>query len=564
MKKKIFSIVRTLLAGAAIVTAVSCNNIDDSAENIQDKKAPVIRVSIADDARTVLPDYDFSEFKFVLEVREFDKPLGTFNSLADLEKSVINLGDTQLSVGNEYIFYLTATNKNLSCSAACSHTLTEGDNILKMLLLADKLGDAEKTGTLDYTLDYSKAANSDLVTHISVFLKGSDNYYNSDDYYSNDEDATPVPEDKKISINKELKPGNYYIQIWLNADNAMLLYWNESVIIAEGLTSTKETEIKTLDEAYTVTFNMNYEGSQNVEIKAGRKNEFYQICPIELPSRFGYAFSGWYKESKCINKIDNNTLITESFTAYAKWEDVCISEAAVYDTNSMYIARGNYTVTTFTEETQGAWYKLTTVKDSDYKINWCDEIGYNKTHYNEVPNNLADAMLYVYDSEGQPLTFDQAIFDDNDIATNNYADEDGKEYLDVAVGGTFKAKGSVTYIYVRPYSNEYDNIGPCAFRVMNAKASSSNTLSAVVTSEQKDIELDIEEKNDGSINFMIPKAWISNNFSCKWFFDGQAIVVNKYTYSFNPSQYKRGTHLLTLEIEKDGKYYSYSAQIKVQ
>ena len=56
MKKKIFSIVRTLLAGAAIVTLVSCNNIDDSAENIQDKKAPVIRVSIADDARTVLPE----------------------------------------------------------------------------------------------------------------------------------------------------------------------------------------------------------------------------------------------------------------------------------------------------------------------------------------------------------------------------------------------------------------------------------------------------------------------------------------------------------------------------
>ena len=180
----------------------------------------------------------------------------------------------------------------------------------------------------------------------------------------------------------------------------------------------------------------------------------------------------------------------------------------------------------------------------------------------EVPANLADAILYVYDSNVQPLTFDQAIFDDNDIAEDNYADEDGKEYLDVVVDGTFKAKGSVTYIYVRPY--DYYYTGSCAFRVMKANASSSNTLSAVVTSEQKDIELDIEEKNDGSINFMIPKAWISNNFSCKWFFDGQAIVVNKYTYSFNPSQYKRGTHLLSLEIEKDGKYYSYSAQIKVQ
>ena len=567
MKKKIFSIVRTLLAGAAIVTLVSCNNIDDSAENTPDKKTPVLRVSIANDERTVLPDYDFSGFKFELTVAQEggNQSLGNYTSKAELENAVINLEEKGLSTGSKYTFHLTATkkdNENLSCSAECSHTLTEGDNVLKMKLYADKLGRDESTGTLDYTLDYSKATNADSVTCITVRLAGFGDYV----WDNNDKDKDSVPENKKISIKEELKSGNYEIKIWLfTTDYVELLHWNESVIIAEGLTSTKVNKISTLNEAYTVTFNMNYEGSQNVEVKAGRNTDFIEIIPrLKFPSRLGHAISGWYKESKCINKIDKNTLITESFTAYAKWEDVCISDAAVYDTNSMYIARGNYTVTTFTEETQGAWYKLTTVKDSDYKINWCDEFGYNKTHYNEVPNNLADAMLYVYDSEGQPLTFDQAIFDDNDIAEDNYADEDGKEYLDDVVGGTFKAKGSVTYIYVSPCDNEVDNIGSCAFRVMKANASSSNTLSAVVTSEQKDIELDIEEKNDGSINFGIPDEWTSGSLNYKWYVDGQALDINDPVYTFEPSEKKRGTHLLTLEIEKDGKYYSYSAQIKVQ
>ena len=568
MKKKIFSIVRTLLAGAAIVTLVSCNNIDDSAENIQDKKAPVIRVSIADDARTVLPDYDFSEFKFELTVAQEggNQSLGNYTSKAELENAVINLEEKGLSTGSKYTFHLTATkkdNENLSCSAACSHTLTEGDNILKMLLLADKLGDAEKTGTLAYTLDYSKAANADLVSHIEVYLGPNQFIWDNEDV-----DKDPVPEDKKISINKELNPGNHEIEICLYADGAQFLYWDESVIIAEGLTSTKVTEIKALDEvACTVTFNFNYEGSKNVTVKTTRKSKssFLGITP-KIPSRLGYALTGWYKESECINKIDENTNITESFTAYAKWEVVDISEVTAYDTKSMYIASGNYTVTTFTKETQGAWYKLTTVKDSEYEINWCDYYGNNKNHYSEVPNNLADAMLYVYDSEGQPLTFDQAIFDDED---KNYEDE--KEYLDIVVSGTFTATGNVTYIYVRPYNNESDNIGSCAFRVMNSNASSSNTLSAVVTSEQKDIELIIEENKNGSIIFKIPSEWISDNR--QWYVDDVHVVnpaetdeddEDDYTFTFEPSKYKRGTHLLSLEIEKDGKYYSYSAQIKVQ
>ena len=578
MKKKIFSIVRTLLAGAAIVTLVSCNNIDDSAENTPDKKTPVLRVSIADDARTVLPDYDFSGFKFELTVAQEggNQSLGNYTSKAELENAVINLEEKGLSTGSKYTFHLTATkkdNENISCSAECSHTLTEGDNVLKMKLYADKLGSDGSTGPLDYTLDYSKATNADSVTCITVRLAGFGDYVWENVWDNNDKDKDSVPENKKISIKEELKSGNYEIEICLYTTNyAELLHWNESVIIAEGLTSTKVNKISTLNEAYTVTFNMNYEGSQNVEVKAGRNTDFIAIIPkLKFPSRLGHAISGWYKESKCINKIDKNTLITESFTAYAKWEDVCISEAAVYDTNSMYIARGNYTITTFTEETQGAWYKLTTVKDSDYKINWCDEFGHNKTHYNEVPANLADAILYVYDSEGQPLTFDQAIFDDNDIPENNYADEDGKEYLDVVVGGTFKAKGSVTYIYVRPFDNEVDNIGSCAFRVMKANASSSNTLSAVVTSEQKDIELIIEENKNGSIIFKIPSEWISDNR--QWYVDDVHVVnpaetdeddEDDYTFTFEPSKYKRGTHLLSLEIEKDGKYYSYSAQIKVQ
>jgi len=552
MKKKIFSIVRTLLAGAAIVTLVSCNNIDDSAENTPDKKIPVLRVSIANDERTVLPDYDFSGFKFELTVAQEggNQSLGNYTSKAELENAVINLEEKGLSTGSKHTFHLTATkkdNENISCSAECSQILTEGDNVLKMKLYADKLGSDESTGTLDYTLDYSKATNADLVSHIEVYLGPNQFIWDNEDV-----DKDPVPEDKKISINKELNPGNHEIEICLYADGAQLLYWDESVIIAEGLTSTKVTEIKALDEvACTVTFNFNYEGSKNVTVKTTRKSKssFFDITP-KIPFRPGYALTGWYKESECINKINGYTYITENFTAYAKWEVVDISETTVYDTKSMYIASGNYTVTTFTKETQGAWYRLTTVKDSKYEINWCDSESSEDGDFSEVPDKLADCKLYVYDSEGNSWEFDD-------------------DYLDDVIKGTFTARGSVTYIYVRPYDD--DDTGSCAFRVMNSNASSSNSLSAVVTSEQKDIELIIEAKKDGSIIFKIPSEWISDNR--QWYVDDVHVVnpaetdeddENDYTFTFNPSEKKRGTHLLTLEIEKDGKYYSYSAQIKVQ
>ena len=64
---------------------------------------------------------------------------------------------------------------------------------------------------------------------------------------------------------------------------------------------------------YTVTFNGSYIGSQTVE-QGGL------VIEPTAPTRAGYTFGGWYKESGCINSWDFATdTVTSNVTLYAKW-----------------------------------------------------------------------------------------------------------------------------------------------------------------------------------------------------------------------------------------------------
>ena len=70
---------------------------------------------------------------------------------------------------------------------------------------------------------------------------------------------------------------------------------------------------------YTVTFNLNYDGSTNTtqDVASGSAVE-----KPEVPTREGYVFAGWYTDTECTVGYDFLGVVTENITLYAKWIEV--------------------------------------------------------------------------------------------------------------------------------------------------------------------------------------------------------------------------------------------------
>ena len=70
------------------------------------------------------------------------------------------------------------------------------------------------------------------------------------------------------------------------------------------------------NESVTVTFDLNYEGAENIvkKINKGEKVD------AEIVKRKGYLFMGWYLDKECTQPASFNEAINENTTFYAKWE----------------------------------------------------------------------------------------------------------------------------------------------------------------------------------------------------------------------------------------------------
>lgn len=70
---------------------------------------------------------------------------------------------------------------------------------------------------------------------------------------------------------------------------------------------------------YTVTFNLNYEGAENIVNKTTAENA---IVYPEQPQRENFVFLGWYLESACENKYTSTDVLKEDLVLYASWLDL--------------------------------------------------------------------------------------------------------------------------------------------------------------------------------------------------------------------------------------------------
>ena len=93
----------------------------------------------------------------------------------------------------------------------------------------------------------------------------------------------------------------YDFAIGVTADIILYAKWTAEVII------------------YTVTFNLNYDGSTDTTQSVTSGNA---VSTPEVPTRDGYTFAGWYTDTECTVEYKFSEVVTENITLYAKWIEV--------------------------------------------------------------------------------------------------------------------------------------------------------------------------------------------------------------------------------------------------
>ena len=86
------------------------------------------------------------------------------------------------------------------------------------------------------------------------------------------------------------------------------------------------------DDTCTVTFDMNYDGTENQEQEV--KVDGRATAP-EDPEQEDYAFTGWFTDEECTEKFIFSTKISEDTTLYAGWAKEATFEAEDVDMSEM-------------------------------------------------------------------------------------------------------------------------------------------------------------------------------------------------------------------------------------
>ena len=591
MKHKISNILKTLFAFTLLVTVVSCSDINSPDKNTSEK--PVLKIVLPQDARTVVPDSDFTTFSFTLKNGE--NVLGTYNSSTALTKDIIDLTAKGIKVGDEVTLSLSAQKDGVSWAGSTTTTITAGENIVQIKLFVKTLGTGD--GSIAHTLDFSAAqTKSDVVSaHVTISPASApaatsifDEWYGLD---SNGNEASNVIDAAgKILVEKANVPaGSYALTAEFFAEarpTAKIIDWAENIIVAAGTTSGGATEIKNLNKAYTVTFNPNYSGGQAYQRKLTNLTSLESF----VPKRKGYLFRDWYTDQACtdskkITNWYNYNPSKEDITVYAKWEAFApgVQTVSIFDSETLYVTPENYTISSlnwFDERT--AWYIINTVPGTQYKIRWItyNNCGATNYIYDGIvldPWSSSTGSSYPYKYFG---TYEISLYSDDatPLVLNN---KNGSEITSPSSGTgasqiIFTAESEETYIKVEMYNSTSNKVG--AFRVMNydPDEEEDDTLFTVVKVGIDEIGVSMTRAGTtqtlsgmayvylGPYKYYFSVAHADDYKSFEWYINGK-LVSTSSSFSLLCKDYAVGVYTVTLEAvkESNNEYYSYNAQVRV-
>ena len=234
-------------------------------------------------------------------LKEYSLTYGV-NGISLVNKKVkLNL-DTKNSIKLEYVISpKNADNKEVTWKSSNTDVATIDNN---GVITAKGYGDAVITVT---TVDGNYSDNCDV--NVSEFITYTITYKDGDNSYTED-----YEEGDSVTWKSDITKKGYTLVGWKYNDKEYKLS-DKFTMINEDITVTSIWNVN----KYTITYEVNG-GSINNKTKEVTYDSKYGT--LEIPSKKGYSFKGWYKDNEFIDIVDEDTIVSDDkdHTLYAKWE----------------------------------------------------------------------------------------------------------------------------------------------------------------------------------------------------------------------------------------------------
>ena len=234
-------------------------------------------------------------------LKEYNLTYGVSGISLVNKKVKLNL-DTKNSIKLEYtINPKNADNKEVTWKSSNTDVVTIDNN---GVITAKGYGDAVITVT---TVDGNYSDTCDV--NVSEFITYTITYKDGDNSYTED-----YEEGDSVTWKSDITKKGYTLVGWKYNDKEYKLS-DKFTMINEDITVTSIWNVN----KYTITYEVNG-GSINNKTKEVTYDSKYGT--LEIPSKKGYSFKGWYKDNGFIDIVDEDTIVSDDkdHTLYAKWE----------------------------------------------------------------------------------------------------------------------------------------------------------------------------------------------------------------------------------------------------
>ena len=234
-------------------------------------------------------------------LKEYNLTYGVSGISLVNKKVKLNL-DTKNSIKLEYtISPKNSDNKEVTWKSSNTDVVTIDNN---GVITAKGYGDAVITVT---TVDgnYSDTCN----VNVSEFITYTITYKDGDNSYTED-----YEEGDSVTWKSDITKKGYTLVGWKYNDKEYKLS-DKFTMINEDITVTSIWNVN----KYTITYEVN---GGNINSKTKEVTYDSKYGTLEMPSKKGYSFKGWYKDNGFIDIVDEDTIVSDDkdHTLYAKWE----------------------------------------------------------------------------------------------------------------------------------------------------------------------------------------------------------------------------------------------------
>ena len=322
-----------------------CNNVTGdntkpSGNNMSsDDGKAYLCINVASASRTALPHFDVDSiktFKFELEgKKDGASSFSAIDIFEDESDNLDNLKNEQIPIETgDWIFRLIASKDGTVLSDEITKKITAGANTISFdLKWEDENLDITKTGNLSFTINYSTAPTKSDVAKVTGQLYSYDPDTREETELTDDE-----YKETELSISAyavtysltDIPVSHYRVKIRLYDDKEnLIIMWPALAIITGGQTSTETQPLSSLNEVYTVQFNLKggaINPNSGIVLPEKYTRFTYQNDSWTMPvsgqvDKQGYSFGGWYENESYTG--DTVTSISADATGnkiyYAKW-----------------------------------------------------------------------------------------------------------------------------------------------------------------------------------------------------------------------------------------------------